>query len=151
MLTSPNHLVQGFQAWLGLSLNTYENYEWVLTNPNHLVARVRKPKISRAWVKIKTRRKLLLVPRRKPKMLLLLNSAKLLTRWPPKWKLRIWGHFFYFYLFSFAVVFVVFFFKGNLPYFLYDQWKDFSFIFYIFIVYTMGFSVIAHDVDLLPL
>ena len=112
MLTSPNHLVQGFQAWLGLSLNTYENYEWVLTNPNHLVARVRKPKISRAWVKIKTRRKLLLVPRRKPKMLLLLNSAKLLTRWPPKWKLRIWGHFFYFYLFSFAVVFVVFFLKG---------------------------------------
>ena len=112
MLTSPNHLVQGFQAWLGLSLNTYENYEWVLTNPNHLVARVRKLKISRAWVKIKTRRKLLLVPRRKPKMLLLLNSAKLLTRWPPKWKLRIWGHFFYFYLFSFVVVFVVFFLKG---------------------------------------
>ena len=44
-------------------------------------------------------------------MLLSPSPTRLLTRWPPKRKLRILGHFYYFYLFAFAVVvFVVFFF-----------------------------------------
>ena len=72
--------------------------------------KVRKPRISKALVKIKARRKLLLILRRKPQMLLPPNPARLLTRWPPKRKFRILGHFCYFYLFVFAVVVVVVFF-----------------------------------------
>ena len=48
-----------------------------LRNLTKMVAKVRKPRISRAWVKIKTRRKLLLILRRKPQMLLPLNPVKL--------------------------------------------------------------------------
>ena len=43
-------------------------------------------------------------------MLLPPNSARLLTRWPPKRKLWILGHFYYLYFFTFTVVVVVFFF-----------------------------------------
>ena len=50
-----------------------------LRNPTKMVAKERKLKISRAWVKVKIRRKILLILRRKPQILLPLSSAKLLT------------------------------------------------------------------------
>ena len=51
-----------------------------LRSPTKMVAKERKLKISRAWVKVKTRRKILLIPMRNPQILLPLSSAKLLTQ-----------------------------------------------------------------------
>ena len=79
----------------------------LLRNLTKMVAKVKKPRISRVLVRIKAKRKLLLILRRKPHMLLPPSPTGLLTRWPPKRKLRILGHFYYFYLFAFTVVVVV--------------------------------------------
>ena len=47
----------------------------------------------------------------------------------------------FFYLFIYLFIIIIIFKKRHVPYFLYYQWKYFSFIFYIFIVYIMGFVV----------
>ena len=52
-------------------------------------------KLLRARIKIRRRRKILLVPQRKPQTQLLLSLAKLLIQWTPRQKLRL-GNFYCF-------------------------------------------------------
>ena len=79
--------------------------------PTKMVVKERRLKLSRARIKVRIRRKILLIPQRKSQILLSLSPAKLLTQRSPKRKLRL-GGFYYFYMFS-VVVFclLLFFFK----------------------------------------
>ena len=70
-----------------------------------MVAKEKRLKLLRARIKIRIRRKILLIPQKKPQILLLLSSAKLLTQWSPRQKLRL-GDFYYFYMFSVVVFFI---------------------------------------------
>ena len=101
--------------------------------PTKMVAKERRLKLSRAWIKVKTRRKILLIPQRKSQILLPLSSAKLLTQWFPRQKLRI-GDFFYFYMFSIAV----FLFKECIRISLLSMM-----VFFFFKVCIMGFTIIV--------
>ena len=56
---------------------------------NQMVAKEKRLKLLRVRIKIRIRRKILLIPQRKPQILLLLSSAKLLTQWSPRQKLRL--------------------------------------------------------------
>ena len=75
--------------------------------PTKMVAKERRLKLSRARIKVKIRRKILLIPQRKSQILLSLSPAKLLTQRSPKRKLRL-GGFYYFYMFSVVVFCLLF-------------------------------------------
>ena len=90
--------------------------------PTKAVAKEKRLKTLKAWMKVKIRRKILLTPKKKPQILLPLSLAKLLTQLSPKQQFRI-GFSSYFYLF-YVVLFVYFFFffcLKNVSYFLYYQ------------------------------
>ena len=72
-----------------------------------MVAKERRLKLSRARIKVRIRRKILLISQRKPQILLSLSPAKLLTQRSPKRKLRL-GGFYYFYMFSVVVFCLLF-------------------------------------------
>ena len=72
--------------------------------PTKMVAKEKRLKLSRARIKVRIRRKILLIPQRKPQILLPLSLAKLLTQWSPRRKLRL-GCFYYFCIF-FVVLFL---------------------------------------------
>ena len=66
--------------------------------PTKMLAKERRLKLSRVRIKVKIRRKILLIPQRKPQILLSLSLAKLLTQGSPRRKLRL-GGFYYFCMF----------------------------------------------------
>ena len=101
--------------------------------PTKMVVKERRLKLSRARIKVRIRRKILLIPQRKSQILLSLSPAKLLTQRSPKRKLRL-GGFYYFYMFSVVVFCLLFFFlKRNVPHLFYYQWRHFSFVSYVII------------------
>ena len=59
--------------------------------PTKMLAKEKRLKLSRARIKVRIRRKILLIPQRKPQILLSLSSAKLLTQGSPRRKLRLGG------------------------------------------------------------
>ena len=77
----------------------------LLRIPTKAVAKERRLKTLKAWIKIKIRRRILLTPHKKPLTLLPLSLAKLLTQKSPKQQFRI-GYSSYFYL-LFVVLFVL--------------------------------------------
>ena len=54
--------------------------------PTKMLAKERRLKLSRARIKVKIRRKILLIPQRKPQILLSLSPTKLLTQGSPRRK-----------------------------------------------------------------
>ena len=80
--------------------------------PTKMMAKERRLKLSRARIKVRIRRKILLIPQRKSQILLSLNPAKLLTQRSPRRKFRL-GGFYYFYMLSVVVfcLLLFFFFK----------------------------------------
>ena len=53
-------------------------------SPTKMLAKERRLKLSRARIKVRVRRKILLIPQRKPQILLYLSPAKLLTQGSPR-------------------------------------------------------------------
>ena len=74
-----------------------------------MMANERRLKLLKARIKARIRRKILLIPQRKPQILLPLSSAKLLSQWSPIQKLRL-VDFYYFYMFFFEGMYHTFFF-----------------------------------------
>ena len=85
-----------------------------------MVAKERRLKTLKAWIKDKIRRKIFLTPNKKPQILLLLSSAQLLTKLSPKQQFKI-GDVSYFICFPLFRLPFFFFFLKNVSYFLYDQ------------------------------
>ena len=123
----------------------------LLRNLTKMVAKVRKLRISKALVRIKAKRKLFLILRRKPQMLLSPSPTRLLTHWPPKWKLRILGHFYYFYLFAFTVVVIVvgffffffFFVVGECT--ILSLWSMKAFFFYFLYLHCIQYEIYCYS------
>ena len=73
--------------------------------PTKMLAKERRLKLSRARIKVRIRRKILLIPKRKLQIPLSLSSAKLLTQGSLRRKLKL-GGFYYFCMFFFFCYFV---------------------------------------------
>ena len=73
-----------------------------------MLAKEKRLKLSRARIKVRIRRKILLIPQRKLQILLSLSSAKLLTQGSPRRKPRLRG--FYYFCMLLLLFFILFFF-----------------------------------------
>ena len=74
-----------------------------------MLAKERRLKLSRARIKVRIRRKILLIPQRKLQILLSLSSAKLLTQGSPRRKPRLRG--FYYFCMLLLLLLLYFFFS----------------------------------------
>ena len=75
--------------------------------PTKMLAKERRLKLSRARIKVKIRRKILLIPKRKLQIPLSLSSAKLLTQGSLRRKLKLGGFYYFCMFFFFVILFVV--------------------------------------------
>ena len=90
--------------------------------PTKMLVKERRLKLLRARIKARIRRKILLIPLRRPQILLSLSPTKLLTQGFSRRKLRP-GGFSYFCIFFVVVMFIVlfFFFKKEVYHLFYYQ------------------------------
>ena len=90
------------------------------------LAKERRLKLLRARIRVRIRRKILLIPQRKPQILLSLSPAKLLTQGSPRRKLKLGG-------FNYFCIFFVVSFWRSVPHLFYYQWRHLSFVPYVMI------------------
>ena len=95
--------------------------------PTKMLVKEKRLKLLRARIKARIRRKILLIPSRRPQILLSLTPTKLLTQGFPRQKLRLGGSSYFFILF-FCYVYCVVFLKKCTIFFIINE--DIFLLFY---------------------